>query len=292
MRRVIDQAEALRTVFEGQNGFFVPRPPLLPGRSPGGPDSASYYDTRPLRDTLERFVDFDRINHPRGGMRVSVGAVQVKTGNLVYFDNHQRRLRPEHFMASGALPPGFPAVEVEGDFYWDGGLVSNTPLLQVLQSEPRLDTLVFQIDLWSARGELPTTLAEVAERQKDIQYSSRTRMITDTLHEIQLQRRRLSELLALLPPARRQDPAALRAAEWACNRRCNVVQMIYRDKPYEGDAKDYAFGRLTLHEHWASGLADMRLTLQHPQWLAMPSQERPFVTHDVHRHTRASASAR
>jgi NTE family protein len=147
----------------------------------------------------------------------------------------------------------------------------------------RGDTLVFQVDLWSARGELPTTLAEVAERQKDIQYSSRTRLVTDAMHAQQVQRRRLSELLALLPEALRNEPAARRAAELACDRRCNVIQLIYRDKAYEGDAKDYEFGQLTLQDHWRSGLDDLRHTLRHPQWLALPSAERPFVTHDVHR---------
>jgi NTE family protein len=286
-RRLLGQVETTRTLLEGQNGFFVPRPSAWLPIGPGTPATASWYDTQPLRATLEQFCDFDRINRP-DEMRVSVGAVHVATGNFVYFDNKRRVLRPEHFMASGALPPGFPAVEVDGEYYWDGGLVSNTPLLHVLQSEPRRDTLVFQVDLWSASGPLPTTLSEVAERQKDIQFSSRTRMITDTMHEQQLQRRRLSELLKLVPPARRNDPAAQRAAEWACDRRCNVIQLIYRDKPYEGDAKDYEFGRFTLHDHWASGLADMRHTLQHPQWLAMPSLERPFVTQDVHRPPAAS----
>jgi NTE family protein len=291
LRRWVSQFEAARTLLEGQNGFFVPRPPLsvLPGllgaAAPSGkPDASavSYYDTTPLRQTLERFCDFDRINRPEE-LRVSVGAVQVRTGNFVYFDNTERRLGPEHFMASGALPPGFPAVAVDGEFYWDGGLVSNTPLLHVLESEPRRDTLVFQVDLWSARGQLPTTLAEVAERQKDIQYSSRTRLVTDAMHAQQVQRRRLSELLALLPEALRNEPAARRAAELACDRRCNVIQLIYRDKAYEGDAKDYEFGQLTLQDHWRSGLDDLRHTLRHPQWLALPSAERPFVTHDVHR---------
>jgi NTE family protein len=282
VRRMLGQLETTRTLLEGQNGFFVPRPSAWLPTGPGTPATASWYDTQPLRATLERFADFDRINRP-DEMRVSVGAVNVRTGNFVYFDNRRRILRPEHFMASGALPPGFPAVEVDGEYYWDGGLVSNTPLLHVLQSEPRRDTLVFQVDLWSARGELPTTLSEVAERQKDIQYSSRTRMITDYMHEQQMYRRRLSELLKLLPPARRSDPAAQRAAELACDRRANVIQLVYRDKAYEGDAKDYEFGQLTLNDHWASGLADLRHTLDHPQWLAMPSAERPFVTHDVHR---------
>jgi NTE family protein len=282
-RRWWSSIESSRALLEGQNGFFVPRlppPPVWPEL--GDVDRAGYYDTAPLRDTLERFADFDRINRPEL-MRVSVGAVQVRTGNFVYFDNTERRLGPEHFMASGALPPGFPPVRVGDEHYWDGGLVSNTPLLHVLTSEPRQDTLAFQVDLWSARGKLPTTMPEVAERQKEIQYSSRTRLVTNYMREQQTYRRRLSELLAMLTPAQRKTEAARHAALLACDRRCNVLQLIYQDKPYEGDAKDYEFGQLALRDHWRSGLEDLRHTLDHPEWLAMPSADEPFVTHDVHR---------
>ncbi len=216
-------------------------------------------------------------------MRVSVGAVNVRTGNFAYFDNTRQRLRAEHFMASGALPPGFPAVEIDGEYYWDGGLVSNTPLQEVLTAQPRRDALIFQVDLWSARGKLPHNLLDVAERQKDIQYSSRTRAITEVMREQQNYRRMLSELMALVPASKRNDPWYQRAADHACDARRNVIQLIYRDKSFEGNAKDYQFGLLTMHEHWTSGLDDIRDTLKHPKWLAMPGPERPFVTHDVHR---------
>jgi len=273
---------AALAVLEGQRGFFIPRslPDLLGGNVPTG--QASFYDTSALKATLERFADFDRINDHRE-MRVSLGAVNVHTGNFAYFDNTRETLRPEHFMASGALPPGFPAVEVDGQYYWDGGLVSNTPLAEVLNAQPRRDALIFQVDLWSARGRLPHNLLEVAERQKDIQYSSRTRAVTDHMGEQQNFRRLLSELLELVPPDKRDDPWFRRAAEQACTARRNVIHLIYRDKTYEGNAKDYQFGRLAMNEHWESGLADIRQTLGHPEWLAMPSNEHPFVTHDVHR---------
>ncbi len=130
-----------------------------------------------MKATLERLVDFDRINS--GEMRFSVGAVNVATGNFVYFDNRTHTIRPEHVMASGALPPGFPAIEIEGEHYWDGGLVSNTPLQWVLECADRQDTLAFQVDVWSARGSVPRTLGEVATRHKEIQYSSRTRANSD-----------------------------------------------------------------------------------------------------------------
>jgi len=282
MRLLVDSIEATRALLEGQNGFFVPRPWYSHALSAAGPHTASYYDTRPLRATLERFVDFDRINQAHE-TRVSVGAVNVRNGNFVYFDNAQRKLGPEHFMASGALPPGFPAVEVDGEFYWDGGLVSNTPLQYVLTTPPRHDALIFQVDLWSAVGPPPKDLLQVAVRQKDIQFSSRTRMITSVMHEVQHYRHLLHQLLALVPEAGRSTASYLRAKELADAPRRNVIHLIYRDKPYESYHKDYQFGLLTMNEHWSTGLVDMQATLQHREWLEKPDQEKPFVTHDVHR---------
>ena len=280
-RMLVDTLESTRTLFEGQNGFFLPRPWHVLGLGPREPQSASFYDTSPLRATLEQFADFDRINRSKE-MRVSVGAVNVRTGNFVYFDNTHVALRPEHFMASGALPPGFPAVEIDGEFYWDGGLVSNTPLQQVVSARPRSDSLVFQIDLWSASGDLPTDLLQVADRQKDIQYSSRTRMVTTMMREEQNYRRLLQEALAHVPESERSGSWYERASALACGARRNVVHLIYRDKPYEGYAKDYQFSVATMYEHWSSGLSDIRATLEHPQWLALPGADRPFVTHDLH----------
>ncbi|MDE2278201.1 MAG: patatin-like phospholipase family protein [Xanthomonadaceae bacterium] len=273
---------AWRALVEGQAGFFRPRLPTPLLQAHAGPASTSWYDTAPLLATLERLVDFDRINDPRG-MRVSVGAVNVRTGNFTYFDNTRERLRPEHFMASGALPPGFPAVEIDGEFYWDGGIVSNTPLYQVLTERPHRDMLVFQVDLWSALGELPRDMAGVAERVKDIQYSSRTRLVTEYMHQSREQQRLLHALMALVPPERRAEPA-FRCAEAAANgARTNLIHLIYRDKPYEGHFKDYEFSLSSMRSHWQSGLDDMRHTLAHPPWFDAPPPEQPFVTHDVHR---------
>ncbi|MFJ4292760.1 patatin-like phospholipase family protein [Cupriavidus sp. NPDC089707] len=283
LRVWFDGLHAARAMVEGQRGFFQPRSwPALMMRY-ADPGRASFYDTSPLKATLERFADFDLINHRPDLMRVSVGAVNVRTGNFAYFDNTRDKLCPEHFMASGALPPGFPAVEIDGEYYWDGGLVSNTPLAEVLTAQPRRDALIFQVDLWSARGKLPHDLVDVAEREKEIRYSSRTRAITDYMREQQNMRRMLNEVMALVPQSRRNSEWYRRAAEQACDARRNVIQLIYRDKSFENMAKDYQFGLLTMNEHWTSGLDDIRQTLRHPQWLAMPSREHPFVTHDVHR---------
>jgi len=281
LRSAHNIAAAMRALLVGQSGFYKPRfpPPFMSLFA--GDTATSFYDTSPLRDTLERLVDFDRLNS--GDVRVSVGAVNIRSGNLVYFDTTKRKLRPEHFMASGALPPGFPAVEIDGEYYWDGGTVSNTPLSRVLSSEPRRDTLTFQVHLWSAKGRLPYDLLEVASRQKDIQYSSRTRAITTHMMQMQKMRQALQQVLAKLPKAARNDPDVKTVADLACHRAYNIVHLIYQSKAFEGHSKDYEFGPEAMREHWQSGLEDIRRTLADPRRLDRPAPELGMVTHDVHR---------
>jgi NTE family protein len=280
LRSLHNAMAATRALFQGQPGFFKPRfpPPLW---SPFSVDGAtSFYDTSPLNQTLERLVDFDRLNS--GEVRVSVGAVNVRTGNLTYFDTTERKLGPKHFMASGALPPGFPAVEIDGEHYWDGGVVWNTPLSRVLSSEPR-DTLTFQVDLWSARGRVPHDMMEVSSRQKDIQYSSGTRAITDQALRMQKMRRALQRAIEKLPESAKQDPEIRAIAEMARHRSCNIIHLIYQSKIYEGQSKDYEFGLSAMRVHWQSGLDDIRRTLTDPRRLDPLAPELGIVTHDVHR---------
>ena len=162
----------------GQPGFFTPRTAGLVFTG----NLLSYYDTSVLKGTLERLVDFDRINNA-GDMRLSVGAVNVRTGQFSYFDSAKMTIRPEHIMASGALPPGFPPIEIDGEHYWDGGLFSNTPLEYVLDYSPRRSRLTFQVDMFQAQGQLPTNLDEVTEREKDIRYSSRTQICSNAFRD-------------------------------------------------------------------------------------------------------------
>lgn len=283
MRGALSAYHAGNALLGGQQGFFQPRWPPPSDYLPGGsPSTASYYDTSALKSTLERLCDFDRINS--GQQQVSVGAVNVRTGNLVYFDNASTTLRAEHFMASGALPPAFAAVEIDGEHYWDGGLVSNTPLTQVLDARPLRDTLVFQVDLWSARGVAPTNMSEVSDRIKDIRYSSRTRMVTEELRWSQYLRHILEQLLKDIPDdVKASDPYCRMAQELASAKRFNVIHLIYRNKPYEQHYKDFQFGMATMREHWQGGLDDIRLTLADPERLAMPENASGFVTHDIHR---------
>jgi NTE family protein len=280
-RSLLNQARSLGALLGGAPNFFVPRvpPPYL---QPNGTlEATSYYDVAPLRATLERLVDVDMINARE--MRFSVGAVNVRTGNFVYFDNATYQILPEHVIASGSLPPGFPATEIEGEHYWDGGLVSNTPLQWVLDSRPGKDILAFQVDLWSARGEFPRNLFEAETRQKEIRYSSRTRMATDQFKKQQILRRAAAHLLAKLPSELKQTPEAEMLALEADEKVYNLIQLIYRSKNYEGNSKDYEFSRGTMEEHWAAGYNDAVRTLRHPEVLQRPQQMDGVFTFDLAR---------
>lgn len=272
---------AFGAVAHGQRGFFEPRavPPFA--YADGSAQATSFYDTAPLKATLERLVDFDRIN--AGGVRLSVGAANVRNGNVRYFDSALEPLRAEHVIASGALPPAFPAVIIDGEPYWDGGTVSNTPLDYVLGSQPRKDTLLLQVDLWSARGQPPRTMMDVFERQKDIQYSSRTRFGTDTIARLQKLRNALGELMQHVP----QDSLPARLVDdlrpWMCDRVFNIVHLIYQAKHDEEQYKDYAFGPGTMRAHWTSGIEDMRRSLARPEFFVPPPRDAAVVTHDIHR---------
>jgi NTE family protein len=246
----------------GQPGFFAPRN-VLEWLSPAPP--ISYYDTKALKATLERLVDFDRINAATEP-RLSVAAVNVRTGRFAYFDSTKTTIRAEHIMASGALPPGFPAVEIDGEHYWDGGVVSNTPLDYVLDQLPRRSRLIFQVDVFHGHGVVPTSLEAVAEREKDIRYASRTRMNTDTLAEKHEVRHAINELIALLPPELAKTPEARRLYKMGCVTQMDIVQLIYRPMRPQGSQKDYEFSRATMEQRWAAGLHDAQNTLGVAPW--------------------------
>lgn len=280
-RSVVNQLRSLGVLFGGAPGFFKPRVPPPFFYPNGSPEALSYYDVAPLKATLERLVDFELIND--GAMRFSVGAVNVRTGNFVYFDSTTHQICPEHVMASGSLPPGLPATEIEGEHYWDGGLVSNTPLQWVLDTLPRRDTLAFQLDLWSARGEFPGNLLEAEARQKDIRFSSRTRMATDEFKKKQILRRATAKLLAKMPSDLLQTQEAELLAAEADEKVYNIIQLIYRAKKYEGTSKDYEFSRRTMEEHWRSGYNDAVRTLRHPEVLQRPNGLDGVFTFDLAR---------
>jgi len=281
-RGFLNQWAAGRVLFNGTPGFFSLRP-VTPWFWPGSSMRAtSYYDTSDLKSTLERLIDFDRINN--GPTRLSVGAVNVRTGNFAYFDTTTHRIRPEHIMASGALPPAFAAVEVDGEYYWDGGLVSNTPLRWVVEGRPQRDTLVFQVDLWSARGELPRNMAHVNTRQKEIIYSSRTRAASTHFTDMQAVRNSVAELLKKLPAELVDEPEIAVLRQFSERKVWNLIQLIYRAKNYEGDSKDYEFSRLSMVDHWRTGYDDTVRTLQHPEVLQRPRNDDGVFTFDIAQH--------
>jgi NTE family protein len=283
-RSLFNETSAALIATFGVPGFFTPRIPPAPLWPPGSAQSLSYYDTAPLKKTLEHLVDFDRINDLK--TRLSVGAVSVTTGNFKYFDNVEfkalgKKIGPEHIMASGALPPGFPSIEIEGEHFWDGGIASNTPLDFVLDAEATSDLLIFQVDLFSARGPLPVSLLEAAEREKDIRFSSRTRMNTDKNKQVHNARMALRELMSKLPDDLKNDPSVELLCRLAKENTVTVVHLIYRSKNYESSSKDYDFSHIGMVEHWGAGTRDVHLSMRHKDWLERPQSGETMVTYDL-----------
>ncbi|MBL0915794.1 MAG: DUF3734 domain-containing protein, partial [Sphingopyxis sp.] len=249
----------------GVPGFFTPRipPPMFAERQT--PAAVSFYDTAPLIATLDRLVDWDRLND--GNVRLSVGAVAVETGNFRYFDTTTDRIDARHILASGALPPGLPPVEIDGTWYWDGGLVSNTPLEHVVEAAKE-DMLVFQVDLFPARGERPHDLEEAWSREKDIRYSSRTRRISDGLVRRRKEHRLIDRMLAKLPPEVRDMPEVKAVQRMTDSKALNVVQLIHQPPAWQTGARDFEFSRSTMEVNWALGHAAVEAAMKDGHLLA------------------------
>jgi NTE family protein len=260
VRIALNRLSAATAAAFGVPGFFVPRIPPAFLALDGVPGALSVYDTSPLRATLEELVDFELIND-KERIRLSVGAVDVQTGKSVYFDNQNRRLGAEHVMASGSLPPGFPPIEIEGSHYWDGGIVSNSPLWYVLDDSPHINALILQVDLFRAYGELPVNLDQVQERAKDIQYSSKMLFNTERVQELEELRHALGRLLKKLPGKLHDDPDYKAVAPLAqLKRRITIAHLVNRRFPTSINAKDYEFSRATVRQLWQAGLDDVRRT--------------------------------
>ncbi|MEO0031606.1 MAG: hypothetical protein RIS94_1364 [Pseudomonadota bacterium] len=282
-RRLFNEISAGTVALTGIPGFFTPRlaPPWT--ALPGSPEAISIYDTAPLRETLMELVDWDLLN--TGPIRFSVGAVNVLSGNFVYFDNRDRWIGPEHVMASGALPPGFPPVMVDGEPYWDGGLVSNTPLQWVLDERAAevgdRPLLVFQVDLFSARGAMPRSLADAAQREKDIRFSSRTRMNTDMQKRIEGLQAAAVRLAARLPAEFAADPDLAALTAHSCEGPVTILHLINRSEDYESQCKDYEFSRTTVEGHWRDGMADVERSFASPRWKRRTPPSSGVVTLDL-----------
>jgi NTE family protein len=279
-RKFRNSLSAMSAMLGGLPGFFTPNL-MNAWLAPRGARAATaFYDTSPLHKTLDKLVDFEMINN--GRIRFAVGAVNVASANFAYFDNAHVGISAEHVMASGALPPSLPMVRIGQHYYWDGGLVSNTPLQHLLDHCGSQNMLVFQVDLFSASGEVPRDMPEVMSRVKDIQYSSRTRTTTSHFLETHRLKQALCEALALIPEDKLTEAQRAQKVELERLPEINIMQLIYKQKAWEGDAKDYEFSRLSMKDHWRSGYYDTRNTLAHKEWLDMKGAG-GIHTHDIHR---------
>lgn len=265
VREAVHEWSAAMVLAQGVPGFFRPRalPPVLAG--PGSSSALSFYDSAPLAATLDSLIDWDLLNG--GPVRLSVGAVEIESGNFRYFDTTQERIDARHIMASGALPPGLPPVEIDGKYYWDGGLVSNTPLTHVLDHQSAA-MLVFQVDLFSAAATMPRTITDVLAREKEIRFSSRTRQVSAERMRLRKEREAIRKVLAKLPPDLAGDPdvAALRAA--ADEKPVSLVHLIYRANAWEGGSRDFEFSARSMREHWKAGRVDTERTMENARLIA------------------------
>ena len=281
-RKGFNSLSAGSAAWLGVPGFFRPRFGLPWMAAEGSDGAISLYDTSPLRASLLELVDFDRIAN--GPMRLSVTAVDVESGNSVVFDSAKTRIGIEHVMASAALPPAFPPVEIAGRLYWDGGILSNTPINIVLDDVPRRSTLAFQIDLFNQQGQRPGNLDDVVERQKDIAYSSRTRFNTDRFSDVHAMRRAIGDFLATVPEENPDAPQLENLWQYACNSSMTIVQLIYRHRAIELHSKNYEFSRLSMEEHWNSGILDVGAALRREaEWLDPANRDEAVRTIDATR---------
>ena len=250
----------------GVPGFYTMRFPSPLFQPPGTLGATSFCDTTPLKATLERLVDFDLINSENNNTRLSLGAVNARSGQLVYFDTTTDVIRAEHVMASGALPPGFPAIEIDGEYYWDGGVVSNTPLAWIARQHPS-SMLAFQVDLWAAPGPFPKNLQEVMIRMKEILNSSRTIYHTSGYKEINQVRSTLARFLEQVPDEFKRSEDAKFLMSLAKQHLHHLVNLVYRPTSPEDASKENEFSRKSVEERWLAGHRDTVHALRHPEVL-------------------------
>lgn len=267
-------------IVRGVCGFFTPNPMAwLGATAPLGVQSAAYYCTWPLHHTLASLVDFDRL--PEYRTRLTVGAVNVRTGRMRYFDSRDEDIRLDHVMASGALPPAFPAIRIDGEPYWDGGLYSNTPIEAVLDDNPRRDSVIFAVNVWQPDGEEPRSLWQVIGRQKDIQYASRADSHIGRQKQIHHLRHVIRELWSHLPPDQRESAAMKELASWGCGTTMHIVPLLASRLDGEDHMKDIDFTRERLRNRWRAGYEDtLKVTARAP-WSAPVDPIEGVLVHSV-----------
>lgn len=268
------------TLLTGQPGFFQPRfpPPELGWHDRA--DLLSYYDTSPLRSTLERFIDFDRINS-NATTRISIGAVEITSGKIDYFDSFNQKIGPEHVMASGALPPGFPAIEIEGKFYWDGGISSNSPATYVLSNRCPKDLLCFSVHLFDSYGLNPTSLDEIMKRKKDIEFSSRVTKIIQLYKEIHSLKNSIHIMSQYIPEHQKINSELKLCLSKGRESTIALVRFLYEEDDTELSSKDYEFSEQSINERIAHGYKAGKKAVKLSPWLEPVSQTEGIAVYDM-----------
>jgi NTE family protein len=275
-----DKLSYWTTLTRGIPDFFTPNPLALAGDFyPLGADHAGYYSTAPLEATLAELVDFNLIN--KGNPRLTVGAAHVSTSQMTYFDSRRCKLDVKHIMASGALPPAFPAVRVNGELYWDGGILSNTPTEVVFDDNPRKDSLIFTVHLWNPVGAEPTTMTEVLNRHKDVQYSGRIASQITRHQQAHRLRHVINELAARLPDAERDRPEMRELMSYGCQTRMHVVQLLAPQLDHEDHTKDVDFSPAGIQQRWDAGYAHTNAVLAREPWVGQFDPLSGVILHEA-----------
>ncbi|WP_108661028.1 patatin-like phospholipase family protein [Acuticoccus kandeliae] len=273
-------ATAWSVIASGLGGFFQPNPMAFSAMTlPMSPENAGYYSTRPLRRTLGALIDHEQLN--AGSPRLTVGAANVATAQMRYFDSRNERLTLEHVVASGSLPPAFPAVRIDGALYWDGGVLSNTPVEAVFDDRPRRDSIVFAIHMWRPEGDEPRSIWEVTNREKDLRYTSRVTNTAERQRQIHRLRHVIAELTAHLPQDIRDDPKVKALSAWGCTTRMHVVRLLAPRLPNEDHLKDIDFTASGIERRWTAGLMDMSDALARKPWLEDPDPLEGLILHEI-----------
>lgn len=273
-------AANIMTVTNGIAGFFKPNPlAFVSSEMRLGAEAAGYYSTAPLIDTLNRLVDFDRIN--QGEMRLTVGAANVRTSEMRYFDSREMKLEARHVAASGALPPAFPAVRIDGDLYWDGGILSNTPVEAIFDDNPRRDALVFAVHIWNPNGPEPETITQVINRQKDIQYASRTGSHIVRQQQIHRLRHVIAELAARVPQEQRDTDEIRALASYGCLTRMHVVRLVAPEIMGEDHTKDIDFRPSSIRARMQAGYAQAQTVIASAPWTGEIDPLEGFLLHEA-----------
>jgi NTE family protein len=258
-------ASNLTALLTGVPGFYAPNTALAWGLdAPVGIEQAGLYSVEPLKKLLPSLIDFDLVNS--GTPRLTLGLVSVRSGEMRYFDTRETTIGFEHVLGSCAIPPAFPAVRIDGEAYWDGGIYSNTPIEAVFDDNPRRSSVVFAVQIWHTRGPEPESVMQVFARQKDIMFGSHAKGQIERQAQLHHMRHVIRELVAMLPEDRRNSPEARELAGFGCGTVMHVVEINAAPLDGESNSRDFDFSPATIHARWQAGYADTHRMIARRPW--------------------------